>query len=129
MDAPTISIVLVHSSPRLAALADSLASGYPDLEVIARAASLDAIPAAQLLHAIVLTDEAPSGSESIIDRIRSIRALGARVIVLADDDFPAGVVPAMAAGADAVLPPTSSSRRVAEQVRLVANRARLIGRA
>ena len=127
MDVSSIAIVLLHrSTSRLDELAERFASDYPDLRVVARISSLDEVSPSSLAQTIVLTDSVAEAGATVVDRVRAIRSLGARVIVLGDKDFPTGVVPAMAAGADAVLPPRSSSRRVAEQVRLVANRARLI---
>lgn len=123
-----IPLVLLHaSSARIVEIGARITSEYADLSVVGNLSSVaDLAATPDIARAIVLTDSTPTGDAGLIDRVRVIRSLGARVVVLGASDFPAGVVPAMAAGADAVLPPESSVRRVAEQVRLVANRAQLM---
>ena len=120
--------MLLHAtSTRLVELGERLSSDYADLSVVGTVTSINDLAGTRdIARAIVLTDSSTLDGAPVLDRVRIIRALGARVVILGASDFPAGVVPAMAAGADALLSPRSSTRRVAEQVRLVANRARLM---
>ena len=116
-----------QASPRITQLGDRFATDFADFDVIGDLSSITELATTPGIEdAIVVTDSATVDGSAVIDRVRAIRALGARAVVISASDFPAGVVPGMAAGADAVLPPESSSRRVGEQIRLVANRARLM---
>jgi DNA-binding NarL/FixJ family response regulator len=118
-----IPVVLLHrSTERIRAIAARITSDHPDLAIVAEVSAPDEVPTG----AVVLTDSSNFDGLDVVARVRRIRSVGARVIVIEGSSYPKSVVPAMAAGADAVIPTTSSTRRVTEQIRLTATRARVL---
>jgi len=83
------------------------------------------INSSNLSETLVLLD-ADLDEVDPFDRIRLLRRLGARVIVMRQADAPKAVLRDMAAGSEASMLVSQSSRRLASQVRLSAGRAALI---
>lgn len=122
-----IDVAFLHSSePRFASLANRM-DDYPDIVVIKNTTDWNVLAScAQLQGSIVILDAQLKDTEPILERVRQLRLLGARAILLDGDDSPTFVIKAMGAGADASLDKRVPSRRIVEQIRLTASRARLI---
>lgn len=127
MSTPSIKVMLLSTDPALADLPGRIVAKFPDVEITETAANWAALAASpHLPGSIVLVDAELGGAAISPDLIKAIRAAEARAITLSGVDSPAGVMRAMAAGADAALRKSDSSRRVGDQLRLAANRDQLI---
>ncbi len=126
-DTSRIRIMLLSTDPVLNDLVARTVARSPDIVLTETLTRWEGSSAGtQLLDVIVLLDVELDGVTVLSDSIKKVRATGARVITLSSSDAPSLVTRAMAAGADAALSKSNSSRRLAEHLRLAANRDSLI---
>jgi DNA-binding NarL/FixJ family response regulator len=126
--APIRVAVLRNASHRLDELGRRVLEVAPEVEFTRIASTWDELVDADgtIPADILLLDHQLEGDGTAPDLIRRARAVGTRVITLTSLDDPKAVMSDMAAGADAALRKSDSSRRLVEQIRLAAHRDRLI---
>ena len=121
---PRTQIALLHGNdPFFDSISQRLQDNFNEFAIALDARSMEEIRAIDTaVVKVVLVDFELPGDATAIECVRTIRSIGARAITLSGPYSADGVIKAMAAGADAALKKSDSSKRIADQIRLSAAR-------
>jgi len=118
--------VLTSANSPVEAMVTRLAEKVASVEVSLWARSWNDIAETATHPAFLVILDAEFDEFDTAEQVKELRAIGSRVIVVRGSDAPKEVLRDMAAGAEASMLLSKSSRRLASQVRLSAGRAALI---